>query len=547
MAVPAHDERDYAFARKYDLPIREVVSGGRVEEEAYTGDGTLVHSAGEDVSLDGLSVEAAKARIIDWLEAAGHGERKVNYRLRDWLFSRQRYWGEPVPLVFREDGEAVPVAGLPVELPDVESYAPVGTGQSPLAGIDDWVRTTDPATGAPAVRETNTMPQWAGSCWYYLRFIDPHNDEALVDPEKEAYWMPVDLYVGGSEHAVLHLLYARFWHMVLYDAGVVSTEEPFRKLVHQGMILGEMEFTAYVAVEEDEAAPTDAHQPTYVSAAHVEADANGHLADARTGAPVTPRTVAKGEVEKQGDAFVLVAHPGVQVDARSHKMSKSRGNVVNPDDVVDDYGADALRLYEMFMGPLEQVKPWSTSDVDGVFRFLNRVWRLLLDEETHAATVTDRAPTREENRRLHETIQKVTGDIETMSFNTAIAAMMAFVNDANKWADVPRAVAEPFVLLLSPFAPHLAEEVWQRLGHDASLAYEAWPVVDEDALVRDTVEMAVQVNGTVRATIEVDADAEEAAVLAEAKAQENVARHLEGATIRREIYVPGRIVNFVAK
>jgi len=533
MAVPAHDERDYAFAERYDLPIREVVEGGDVEKEAYVGDGPHVHSANEDVSLNGLHNEEAKETITEWLEAEGEGEHTVNYQLQDWLFSRQRYWGEPFPIIFTEDGEDKPVPEdeLPVTLPDLDVFEPSGTPEGPLATIEDWVNTTDPETGEPATRETNTMPQWAGSCWYYLRFIDPDNDDQLVDPEKEEYWMPVDLYVGGSEHAVLHLLYARFWHKVLYDAGVVSTKEPFRTLVHQGIILGEKEYTAFVDPDGN-----------YVSAEHVD---DGR--DTRTGAEVEREQLDEEDVEKDGDVFVLKERPEVQVDAQSHKMSKSRGNVVNPDDVVDEYGADALRLYEMFMGPLEQTKAWDTDDVEGVFRFLNRVWRLVVDEESGdlADDLTDEEPDREQLRELHRTIKKVTEDIEERAFNTAIAAMMEFVNAANKWDTMPRPIMEPFVVLLSPFAPHLCEELWARLGHDESLAYADWPEYEDELLRREVVEMPVQVDGTVRATIEVDADAEEETVLAAAKAAENVARHLDGKDIQREIYVPGQIVNFV--
>ncbi|PSQ72491.1 MAG: leucine--tRNA ligase [Bacteroidetes bacterium QH_2_64_26] len=533
MAVPAHDERDYAFAEMYGLPIREVVQGGNVEEEAYVGDGPHVNSANEEVSINGLHNEEAKETITEWLEEQGKGEFTVNYQLQDWLFSRQRYWGEPFPIIFTEDGEdkPVPEAELPVTLPDLDVFEPSGTPEGPLATIEDWVETTDPETGEPATRETNTMPQWAGSCWYYLRFIDPDNDAQLVDPEKEKYWMPVDLYVGGSEHAVLHLLYARFWHKVLYDAGVVSTKEPFQTLVHQGIILGGKEYTAFVDADGD-----------YVSAEHVD---DGD--DTRTGEELDREDLDEEDVEKDDDVFVLAEQPEIRVDAQSHKMSKSRGNVVNPDDVVDEHGADALRLYEMFMGPLEQVKAWDTDDVEGVFRFLNRVWRLVVDEESGdlADDLTDADPDREQLRELHQTIKKVTEDIEERAFNTAIAAMMEFVNAANKWDTVPRQIMEPFVVLLSPFAPHLSEELWARLGHDASLAYEDWPTYDETLIQREVVEMAVQVDGTVRGTIEVDADVAEDDVLAAAKAEDNVARHLDGKNIQREIYVPGQIVNFV--
>ncbi|PSQ80425.1 MAG: leucine--tRNA ligase [Bacteroidetes bacterium QS_8_68_15] len=556
MAVPAHDERDFAFAKKYDIEIREVVrppgdaeapspdapEGAYVEQE-----GSLVNSdssgraidgiAEQGVSLNGLSVEDAQRTVIEWLEDEGQGQAATTYRLRDWLFSRQRFWGEPFPILLdeRDAPHPVPAEDLPVTLPEIDSYDAVGSGKSPLDGLPDWVQTTDPETGEPMRRETNTMPQWAGSCWYYLRFIDPGNDELPVDPEKEKRWMPVDLYVGGSEHAVLHLLYARFWHKVLYDAGVVSTKEPFQKLVHQGLILGEQEFTRYL--DEDDHA---------ISAEHVS---DGE--DERTGAPVRAVEVPKDEVEKQGDHFVLKADADLRVDARAHKMSKSRGNVVNPDDIVEQYGADALRLYEMFMGPLEQVKPWSTDDVSGVARFLGRVWRLIAAEDEggegrgRSETITDAEPSQEQLRALHQAIAKVSDDIEGLRFNTAIAALMEFVNEARGWEAMPKAVAEDFVLLLSPFAPHLSEELWARLGHDETLAYEPWPELVEAHLQEETVEMAVQVNGTVRGTVEVATDAEEDAVLEQARAEENVKRHLDGQTVQREIYVPGRIVNFV--
>jgi leucyl-tRNA synthetase len=532
MAVPAHDQRDYEFARKFDLAIREVVSGGDIEKEAYLGEGVLVNSSSESVSIDGLSVDDAKARITAWLEASGNGNAKVNYKLRDWLFSRQRYWGEPFPIIF-VDGEPrpLPESELPLRLPEVETYQPSGTGESPLATIDHWVQTVDPVSGKPARRETNTMPQWAGSCWYYLRFIDPHNPDELLDPEKAEYWLPVDLYVGGSEHSVLHLLYARFWHKVLYDAGVVPTDEPFQRLVHQGMILGEVEFTCYVDSD---------GQP--VSVEFVEGGA-----DVRSGKAVTAQRIPEEEVTKRGDFFVLKADEEVRVSARAHKMSKSRGNVVNPDDIIEKYGADSLRLYEMFMGPLEQIKPWSTSGVDGVHRFLNRVWRLIVNDNSDSLSsrIADTDPSDDQLRVLHQTIAKVSDDIDGLRFNTAIASMMEFVNAANKWDSLPTSVIEPFVLILSPFAPHIAEELWSRLGNEETLAYETWPEANETYLKDDQVEIAVQVNGKVRGSILVDVDAAKEDVLAMAKSDENVSRHIDGKTMRREIYVPGRIVNLV--
>ncbi len=585
MAVPAHDARDFEFATVHGLPIRPVVRPtdawlaanagpdvptdteadllfGQYNDrpegwtEVYTGaEGTLMNSdasggpvsdiADQGVRLDGLAVPAAKAEMTAWLEENGVGRPRTTYKLRDWLFSRQRYWGEPIPVVHTDDGPVpLPKSALPLALPEVESYLPAPTGESPLATATDWLQTTDPETGEPALRETNTMPQWAGSCWYYLRYLDPHNDRQPVDPDKEKYWMPVDLYVGGAEHAVLHLLYARFWHKVLFDAGVVSTDEPFQKLVNQGMILGEVEYTAYKQLNGGDAIG-------WVSAEHAvelaEPEGGATHQDDRDGASLVAVGVPEGDVKKQGDGFVLAAHPDVRVTSRAHKMSKSRGNVVNPDDIVDEYGADSLRLYEMFMGPLEQTKPWNTRSVDGVHRFLARAYRLVIDPDTgeRAASITDDAPTRDQNRALHATIQKVTDDVEGLRFNTAIAAMMEFVNAATKWETVPREAAETFALLLAPFAPHLAEELWRVLGHRQSLAYEPWPTFDPEVLKADSVEIAVQVNGKLRGTVEVDADADKDAMLAAARGEPNVAKYLEEGTVRKEIAVPGRLVNFV--
>jgi leucyl-tRNA synthetase len=506
MAVPGGDQRDFEFAAKFSLPvIRTVQPPADFDgESAWTGDGTVINSG----FLNGKTVEQAKAAISHWLEREGKGERRINYKLRDWLFSRQRYWGEPFPIVF-VDGkpQAVSDAELPVVLPELDDFKPSGSPEGPLAKAGAWLEVTDPVTGKRARRETNTMPQWAGSCWYYLRFIDPTNSERLIDPELEKYWLPVDLYIGGSEHAVLHLLYARFWHKALYDAGVVSSPEPFLKLVHQGMILGELEFT------------------------------------------VNGERVGEEQVEKQGDRFVLRDDPKVTVEARAYKMSKSRGNVVNPDEIVARYGADAFRLYEMFMGPLEQVKPWNTRGVEGTHRFLNRVWRLIAGTETDqggsAPTLTDAEPTRDQQRLIHQTIAKVTEDIEGMRFNTAISSLMELTNAAYKWPQMPRAAAETMVLLLAPLAPHLAEELWQRLGHRESLAYHAWPIADPALLKADVLEIPVQVNGKVRGKISVPAEAQESEVIEIAKADQNVGKHLAGQTLKRAIYVRGRIVNFV--
>jgi len=524
MAVPGEDERDWEFAEKFDLPIiRTVQPPEDFEGKAYTGDGPSINSD----FLDGLHITEAKTKIIDWLEDNGVGQKSVNYKLRDWLFSRQRYWGEPFPIIHvGGEPKAVPEKDLPVTLPEVDDFQPTKTGEPPLARAKKWVETTDPETGKKALRETNTMPQWAGSCWYYLRYISPNFDGGPVEQEEEKYWMPVDLYVGGSEHSVLHLLYARFWHKVLYDCGVVSTNEPFRKLVHQGMILGEVEYTAYKK------------DGKIISAEEAE-ETKG----------VERVKLSENDVEKKGERFVMKGTE-VTVDAKAHKMSKSRGNVINPDDVVDNYGADSLRLYEMFMGPLEQVKPWSTKGVEGVNRFLNRTWRLFFgDEDVDILNITEKDPTPEQLKVLHEAIKKVTEDIENMRFNTAISALMIFVNEANGWEGVPKSIAEPFVILLSPFAPHIAEEIWKRIGHDDSLAYEKWPEYNEEYLKSDSVEIPVQVNGKVRANITVPAEKQKDKnfVIGLAKQQKNIIRHIDGKTMIKEIFVPGRIVNLVVK
>ncbi len=559
MAVPGHDERDWEFARKYDLPIVEVVKGGDVTKEAYVDseEGICVNSANDEVSINDLPVPEAKKVITEWLEQKDLGKYAVTYKLRDWLFSRQRYWGEPFPVI-HVDGKPKPLPEdhLPITLPEMDDFQPTKTGEPPLAKAGEWVNTTDPETGKPAVRETNTMPQWAGSCWYYLRYISPDYEQGPVDPEKENYWMPVDLYVGGAEHAVLHLLYARFWHKVLFDIGVVSTKEPFQRLVNQGMILGELEFTAY----------RDA------GGGYVSVDRNGMSED------LERVKLQEKDVEKRGDRFVIKGTDTV-VDARSFKMSKSRGNVINPDDVVEKYGADALRLYEMFMGPLEQVKPWSMQGVEGVYRFLKRVWRLVMDEESGKvneavarSVSSDGSPSVEPDRAqlkiLHETIRKVTDDIEGHRFNTAISALMIFTNEAMKWEVRPVEVLKPFLLILSPFAPHLAEELWERLGvltgeiypdtieaegaihrDGRSLAFEPWPEYREDLLLADSKTYAVQVNGKVRGQIEVPAEraAEKDFVLDAARNEPSVSRHLDKGRVVKEIFVPNRVINFVVK
>jgi len=529
MAVPGEDQRDWDFAKAHDLPIiRTVQPPPEFDGEAYVGDGPAVNSG----FLDGLDVAAAKAKMIAWLEETGQGTARVHYRLRDWLFSRQRYWGEPFPIVF-VDGKprTVADADLPVELPELKEFKPSGSPEGPLATVEAWTATVDPVTGRPAQRETNTMPQWAGSCWYYLRYLDPGNTEAIVDPELERYWMPVDLYVGGAEHAVLHLLYARFWHKLLHDIGVVSTPEPFARLVHQGMILGELEFTRYVDAD---------GRPV-----SVEFVTDGK--DVRTGTPVEARRAAEDSVTKSGEHFVLSEDASIRVDARAHKMSKSRGNVVNPDEIVKAYGADAFRLYEMFMGPLEQVKPWNTRSVEGTHRFLNRVWRLVAADDGPgvSARISDVQATQDQLITLHRTIAKVTDDIETLRFNTAIAALMEFSNAASKWPSLPREIAADFVVILAPLAPHIAEELWERLGHVESLAYAPWPQANPAYLERDSIEVPVQVNGKVRGRIEIPADAGEAEVLAIAQNDANVARYLADQNVKRAIYVAKRIVNFV--
>lgn len=468
MAVPAHDDRDFEFAQKFDLPIKPVIAGDNdYDQQAYTGDGEHINSG----FVDGLAKQPAIDKMIDWLGEHHAGEKKVNYRLRDWIFSRQRYWGEPIPVIHWEDGETtlVPEDELPLRLPATKNLEPSGTGESPLANIDDWVNVVD-ENGRKGRRETNTMPQWAGSSWYFLRYVDPHNREALADYDKLKYWSPVDLYVGGAEHAVLHLLYARFWHKFLYDLGVVPTKEPFQKLVNQGMILG------------------DNHE----------------------------------------------------------KMSKSRGNVVNPDDIVDQYGADTLRLYEMFMGPLEASIPWSTDGLHGANKWIERVWRLMIDENNR---VRDRITTINDGKLTkiyNETVKKVTEDYEAMRFNIAISQMMVFVNEAYKVDDLPIIYIEGFVKLLSPIAPHLSEELWSLLGHDDTITYATWPTYDESKLVEDTVQIVLQVNGKVRSHAEVAKDMGKDELEKLALADEKIQEFTAGKTVRKVIAIPGKLVNVVA-
>jgi len=539
MAVPAHDERDHEFAKKFGLPIKEVVSGGEdVQQAAFTGSGPLVNSGNAELDLNGLLVDEAKAKTITFLQATGQGEGKINYKLRDWLFSRQRYWGEPFPVSFLDDGTLVPATldQLPVTLPKTDKFEPSGTTEGPLSTIEDWVYHDTPQ--GRARRETNTMPQWAGSCWYYLRFLDPENPGKPIDPEIEKYWMPVDMYVGGAEHAVLHLLYARFWHKVLYDCGIVHTKEPFQRLVNQGLILGPVEHTAYYVA--DSAVSAKDVQPWTTK--DVNGNGIGGPVLKKDKSPVEARKILDADVVKKGDKFVLKSDDKVQVTSKAVKMSKSRGNVVNPDDIIAGTGADALRLYLMFMGPLEQVKPWNTKGVDGVYRFLSRAWRLIAEGVVPATT---EAASKEQLKVLHKTIKKVTSDTDKMSFNTAIAAMMEFVNDAYKWDTMPHEVSTVFVQLLNPYAPHVAEELWERLGNGPSISESTWPEFDEQYLIEDSVTVAVQVNGKVRATISVAPDADQATVMSIAQADPSVLKWIEGKEIKKKIYVPGKICNIV--
>ncbi len=551
MAVPGHDERDFEFAKSFGIPIVAVVDPGEspkvdrtavlAGEAVFAEHGTAVNSQ----SYDGLSTAEFKDKIAADLQTAGLGKAAINYKLRDWLFSRQRFWGEPFPILHELDADgkatgrvcAVPEDQLPVDLPALEDFKPHGRPEPPLdKAPDEWLYPT--IDGVRYKRETNTMPQWAGSCWYYLRYLDPNNDQAFIDPEIEKAWMPVDLYIGGAEHAVLHLLYARFWHKVLYDRGHVSTKEPFQKLVNQGMILGGVEFTGY----------QDA-SGQFVSANVVESGDSDNFVHKKTSEEVTAVKLPTEDVEKQGSNFVLVADRSIVVVSRAHKMSKSRGNVVNPDHVVSEYGADALRLYEMFMGPLEATKPWNMDGVNGVRGFLDRVWRMIVDFQAEAVQLSDQvqetAPTDEQLGVLHKTIKAVTHDIQAMSFNTAIARMMEFTNFFTKQTVRPREAMEPFLLLLSPFAPHLCEELWQILGHDHSLAAEPWPEYDE-ALTQDaTVEIPVQVNGKMRGKVSVAAEIDKENL--EAVARQLVADQLAGKNVVKVIVVPGRMVNFVVK
>ncbi|RPF57672.1 leucine--tRNA ligase [Abyssicoccus albus] len=469
MAVPAHDSRDYEFSQQYDLPIREVIEGERDEQGIVTTDGVLIESG----EFTGLSSEDARVKIIDYLQTNDIGEAKTNYKLRDWLFSRQRYWGEPIPIIHWEDGtmSTVDESELPVLLPETDDIKPSGTGESPLANITDWLEVTDPKTGMNGRRETNTMPQWAGSCWYYLRYIDPKNTEQLADPKLLEEWLPVDLYIGGAEHAVLHLLYARFWHKVLYDIGVVPTKEPFQKLFNQGMILGE----------------------------------------------------------------------------GNEKMSKSKGNVVNPDDIVETHGADTLRVYEMFMGPLDASIAWSENGLDGSRRFLDRVYRLFVNEDGTLSQKVQNKTNESLEKVYHQTVQKVTEDIDKLGFNTAISQLMVFVNECYKQDVIPVEYATGFIKLLSPFAPHIGEEIYNVIGHEESIAYASWPTYDESKLVEDHVEIVVQIKGKVKAKLNIPQDASKDEMEQLALADEKVKEAIGDKEIIKVIAVPKKLVNIVTK
>ncbi len=543
MAVPGHDERDWAFARSHDLPIVEVVTGGDVSEAAFAGEGTATRSG----FLDGLPTAEAKQKMNAWLEEQDVGEAAITYKLRDWLFSRQRYWGEPFPVLHLEDGGValVPESDLPLTLPELDDYRPTGEDfEAPLARVKDWIETSDPETGRPARRDANTMPQWAGSCWYFLRFVDPHNTEAPWSQEAERYWMPVDLYVGGAEHAVLHLLYARFWHKVFYDLGLAHTKEPFQKLVNQGMILGES-FRYW----DDNLADDAKASPRRYAFDQVTQTEDGPVA-ADDGTPLKTRWLNTGDVvvDTESGAAHAKNHPDVALERVVEKMSKSRGNVVNPDDVVVEYGADSMRLYEMFIGPLEKAAPWSTEGIQGIFRFLQRVWRLLVDESAEGEPLRDLADgggTPEQARLTARTISGVTEDLEGMRFNTAIAKLMVFVRDIAKDGPLPRTSAETLVLLLSPMAPHIGEELWRRLGHDDTLAYEPWPIADTSLLVDEEITIVLQVNGKKRDQLRVPKDASKDQIEALALESERVQSHLGGRDPKKVIVVPGRLVNVV--
>ena len=506
MAVPAHDDRDWEFAKKFNLPIIEVLkSEVDVQEQAWTEDGIHVNSE----FLDGLNKKDAIEKMLAWLAENNCGKAAVNYKLRDWIFSRQRYWGEPIPLIHCPDCGTVevPEDQLPLELPEVKSYQPTGTGESPLAGIDSWVNCKCPKCGKDARRETNTMPQWAGSCWYYLRYIDPNNEKAFADSEKVNYWMPVDLYVGGAEHAVLHLLYARFWHKVLYDIGVVNTTEPFQRLVNQGMI------TSFAFQRKN-----------------------------KTLVPVD-------EVEQRDDGNYYEKATGEQLEQIIAKMSKSLKNVVNPDEEIKSYGADSVRMYEMFMGPLTMSKPWNTQGIIGIHRFLEKVWAIS-EKPLNDIDITGKLEDESLinlRKTFAQTIKKVTKDTDTLNFNTAISQMMIFVNELSKQESIPRAMWSDFVKVISPYAPHLGEELWEKLGNKNTIAYESWPTINEDFLKDDAKTIVVMVNGKLRGKFQAAPGADDNTLIEAAKTAEGVEKFLEEKTIVKSVVVKDKLVNFVVK
>lgn len=506
MAVPAHDDRDWEFAKKFNLPIIEVLkSEVDVQEQAWTEDGIHVNSE----FLDGLNKKDAIEKMLAWLAENNCGKAAVNYKLRDWIFSRQRYWGEPIPLIHCPDCGTVevPEDQLPLELPEVKSYQPTGTGESPLAGIDSWVNCKCPKCGKDARRETNTMPQWAGSCWYYLRYIDPNNEKAFADSEKVNYWMPVDLYVGGAEHAVLHLLYARFWHKVLYDIGVVNTTEPFQRLVNQGMI------TSFAFQRKN-----------------------------KTLVPVD-------EVEQRDDGNYYEKATGEQLEQIIAKMSKSLKNVVNPDEEIKSYGADSVRMYEMFMGPLTMSKPWNTQGIIGIHRFLEKVWAIS-EKPLNDIDITGKLEDESLinlRKTFAQTIKKVTKDTDTLNFNTAISQMMIFVNELSKQESIPKAMWSDFVKVISPYAPHLGEELWEKLGNKNTIAYESWPTINEDFLKDDAKTIVVMVNGKLRGKFQAAPGADDNTLIEAAKTAEGVEKFLEGKTIVKSVVVKDKLVNFVVK
>ncbi len=604
MAVPAHDERDFEFATKYELPIKAVVQasdewlGSHCSQSAVEFEADLLNSLTQSQALgqisdlldengnlkdghlkatvlrmlyilhpenfdsafpemgfsinsgdySGLKSKIFATRITGDLALQGFGRKAVNYRLRDWLFSRQRYWGEPFPLWHELDADGQPTgllrvdaeSALPITLPEMADFKPTGTPEPMLSKApESWLFKTA-SDGTKLKRETNTMPQWAGSCWYYLRFVDNKNSSAFIDPQVEQQWLPVDLYVGGAEHAVLHLLYSRFWHKVLFDRGHVHTAEPFQRLVNQGMILGEVEFTGY-----------EKSAGEWVSSAEVTDDEDGNAILKSTSEKLATVKLSPDAVKKSGDSFVLTDYPDIRIESRAFKMSKSRGNVINPDTVVENYGADSLRLYEMFMGPLEQVKPWSMQGVEGVFRFLSRVWRTITDDRADDVRLNpamqDTTPAEPQLRLLHKTIKAVTHDIETLGFNTSISRLMEFMNEVANWNVRPVSILRPFVLLLSPLAPHLAEELWQLLGGTTTLAYEPWPKFDPKLVEDSVIDVPVQINGKLRAKITVAAKADQGTIEAAARREDTVVAQLEGKTVVKVVYVPGRMLNFVVK